>query len=92
MQTVLSDLSLKIIVPAAGIVLVLLGSWCVAYEVVNRFRGASHDISTGWGGTGKAEKSASYTAWESRRNVVMWIGLALISIGSLLQLWGLFLT
>lgn len=68
-----------------GILFVLAGSWCVAYEVVKKFRGISHTVSTGWGGEGTASKTVLFVKWEAKRNAIMWIGLVLITIGSLLQ-------
>ena len=75
---------------AFGIVFVLLGSWLVAYEVVNKFRGISHTVSTGWGGAGTASKTEAYIEWEAQRNGVMWAGLACITLGSVLQFIALF--
>lgn len=68
-----------------GILLVLAGSWCVAYEVVNKYRGISHTVSTGWGGEGTACKTESFIKWEAKRNAVMWVGLSFITVGSLMQ-------
>ncbi len=82
---------IRIVVPAAGIFLVLVGSWCVAYEVVNKFAGVSHRVSTGWGGSGTATKTDQYISWESQRNTIMWIGLLFITVGSLMQIYALFI-
>ena len=71
---------------ALGILFVLVGSWFVAYEVVNKFSGVSHKVSTAWGGEGTAEKTETYIRWEARRNVCMWIGLTFMSLGSAMQL------
>ena len=68
-----------------GILLNLAGSWCVAYEVVNKFRGISHKVSTGWGGEGTASKTETFIKWEAKRNAVMWVGLLLINAGSVMQ-------
>lgn len=37
--------------------------------------------------TTKAEDTVEYKSWERRRNIVMSIGLALILVGSGLQIW-----
>lgn len=74
-----------------GIVSVMIGSWAVAYEVVRKFTGISHSVSIAWGGEGKTEKTANYLTWEAKRNFWMWLGLALITIGSILQATALFL-
>lgn len=73
-----------------GIAAVLIGSWLVAYEVVNKFTGVSHTVSTGWGGEGTPQKTNAFIQWEAKRNSVMWFGLAFITVGSFLQLAGLF--
>lgn len=76
---------------AVGIISVLLGSWLVAYEVVNRFLNFPYrvvDITVD--GSGKLEKNPGFEKWEMRRAKVMWVGLFFITIGSLLQLAGLF--
>jgi len=73
-----------------GILGTLIGSWLVAYEVVNKFTGASYSTSNGWGGIGgSTNKTEVFIQWEDRRNFFMWIGLAFITVGSLLQLVGL---
>ena len=72
-----------------GIVLVLIGAWCVAYEVVAKFRGETHGASVFFGG-GAVHKTGNFIAWEQKRNAAMWTGLGCITIGSLLQLVGLF--
>jgi hypothetical protein len=77
-------------IAAAGIVLVMLGSYFVAYEVVRKFTGQSHIVHVAFGGPGRPEKTPVYLAWEARRSKFMWIGLALITLGSVLQLVGLF--
>lgn len=73
-----------------GIVATLVGSWLVAYEIVKKFTGVSHTVSTGWGGAGSAKKTEIFTQWEDKRNRAMWSGLAFITFGSALQLAGLF--
>lgn len=73
-----------------GISLVLIGAWFVAYEVVRKFEGDTHGAIAPTGGSVHSWKLASFKSWEKRRNKAMWIGLALITIGSLLQISGLF--
>lgn len=72
-----------------GILATLCGSWLVAYEVVNKFSGATYSVSTGWGGSGSPKRTELFVQWENMRNRVMWTGLGFITIGSLLQLAGL---
>lgn len=74
---------------AVGILSTLIGARYVAYEVVNKFRGTSHTVSTSWGGQGSATKTEAFIQWEAKRNFFMWIGLGFITAGSLLQLAGL---
>ncbi len=73
-----------------GIVFVLIGAWCVAYEVVAKFRGETHGVGVPFGGIGKVRKLGTFIAWEKKRNAAMWTGLGFITIGSFLQLAGLF--
>lgn len=74
-----------------GIMFVLIGAWFVAYEVVCKFRGETHGATTSFGGVGKVHKLGTFKAWEKKRNAAMWFGLGCITIGSLLQLAGLFI-
>lgn len=41
----------------SGIILVLIGAWFVAYEVVSKFRGETHGAVTPMGGMGKSISS-----------------------------------
>jgi hypothetical protein len=72
----------------SGILLVMVGSWFVAYEVVNKFQGQTHTVSVAFGGPGTPKKLPEYVAYELRRNKFMWFGLALITLGSLSQAAG----
>ncbi len=72
-----------------GIVFVLIGAWCVAYEVVAKFRGETHGASVPYG-CAKVHKLGTYIAWEKKRNAAMWTGLGFITFGSFFQLAGLF--
>jgi hypothetical protein len=73
----------------SGIVLVLIGAWFVAYEVVAKFRGPTHGVSVSYGGAGPVNKLGTFIAWEKKRNAAMWFGLGCITLGSFLQLAGL---
>jgi hypothetical protein len=74
---------------AGGIILVMLGSWFVAIELVIRFKGyAFKVINMTCDGSADTEKTANFERWELRRARWMWVGLTLITIGSLLQLYG----
>jgi hypothetical protein len=75
------------ILSCAGIVMVLIGAWLVAYEVVAKFEGETHGVSTTYGG-GKAFKLGVFKEWEMRKNKYMWAGLIFITIGSFLQIAG----
>jgi len=90
-QSVLSSATAQQVWAASGILLVLFGSWLVAYEVVNKFKGISHTVSTGWGGSGTASKTETFIQWEARRNRVMWVGLACITAGSTMQFTAVFM-
>ena len=73
----------------SGIVLVLIGAWLVAYEVVAKFHGETHGVNVPYGGIGKVQKLGIFVTWEKKRNAAMWLGLGCITLGSLLQLAGL---
>ena len=70
----------------SGIITVMVGSWFVAYEVVNQFKGQSHTVSVAYGGPGTPKKLPQFLSYETRRNKFMWLGLLLITIGSGLQI------
>lgn len=76
---------------ATGIAMVMIGSWCVAIEVVNKFKGDSHTTKDATWKDGRVAKTERFTRWEARRNCWMWAGLALITLGSLAQLVSVFL-
>ncbi len=75
---------------AAGIFLVMVGAWFVAYEVVNQFDGPTHSGITPFGGMTHITKLGTFASWEAKKNRAMWFGLILITLGSLAQLAGLF--
>lgn len=67
----------------------MVGSWLVALELVIRFKGyAFKVINMTCDGSADTEKTANFERWELRRARWMWTGLALITIGSLLQIFG----
>ena len=71
-----------------GIVLVLIGSWFVAYEVVNRFSGYAFRVEDVLcDGSGKVEKTALFQSWEAWRSRWMWVGLLCITLGSGAQIY-----
>ncbi|WP_276968201.1 hypothetical protein [Metallibacterium scheffleri] len=76
---------------AGGIIFILLGAWLVAFEVVAKFEGQTHGGHAPYGGIVKVEKLGIYKKWERKRNIAMWTGLACITLGSFLQLAGLFI-
>ena len=73
-----------------GIILVMIGAWFVAYEVVRKFEGRTHAGSALIGGNVVHDKLGVYGDWEKKRNRAMWAGLVLITLGSLLQIAGIF--
>jgi len=69
----------------------LLGSWCVAIEVVHRFKGYAFSVQNVMAdGSGEVVKTPDFTRWELKRAWWMWIGLALITVGIILQMIALF--
>ncbi len=81
---------MSVYLSAAGIIMVLIGAWFVAYEVVAKFKGETHGAITPLGGIGTVSKLGAFIAWERKRNIAMWVGLGFITTGSLLQVAGLF--
>lgn len=73
-----------------GIFSVMVGAWFVAYEVVNQFEGATYGGHTPTGGVTHITKHGAFVAWEVKRKRAMWVGLILITLGSFLQVAGLF--
>ena len=84
------DYNVGVWLSAAGILLVMVGAWFVAYEVVRKFEGTTHGMVTPMGGIGHTWKLAAFVSWEAEKNKAMWLGLILITLGSLAQLAGLF--
>ena len=69
-----------------GLILCLLGTFFVAIELVIRFNGYAYEIKTmTYDGQGNPVPTAEYSRWELRRAKFMWFGLALITIGTGLQ-------
>ena len=88
-MSALCSMSLAQVASVVGIVLVVVGTWLVAYEVVNRFLGYSHRvIDVRWDGSGVVEKTDDFRKWEVKRAFWMWAGLALITVGSGFQIYG----
>ncbi|MEQ1661094.1 MAG: hypothetical protein ABL877_00180 [Thiobacillus sp.] len=59
-----------------GVILVMLGSWLVAIELVIRFKGyAFKVINMTCDGSADTEKTANFERWELRRARWMWVGL-----------------
>ncbi len=57
------------ILSCVGIVLVLIGAWLVAYEVVAKFEGETHGISATYGSGTSTDKLGVFKQWRrSRRN------------------------
>lgn len=67
----------------------MFGSWLVAIELVIRFRGyAFKVIDMTCDGSANTEKTTDFKRWELHRARWMWVGLILITVGSVLQLYG----
>lgn len=73
-----------------GIILTFVGTIFIAwYDVFAKFRGESHGIIVPIGGVGKSWKLAAFIAWEKNRDRAMRTGLALIVIGTIFGIVGL---
>lgn len=70
-----------------AIILSLVGTWLVAYELVIRFKGFAFEIkSITYDGQGNPEKTTEFSNWEMKRAIYMWIGLILITLGHAIQI------
>lgn len=69
----------------SGILTLLVGAWFVSIEVVIRFKGHAYrvDFST----ENHPEKTEEFSKWELKHAKFMMLGLLLITVGSLLQLF-----
>ena len=71
-----------------GLLLTGIGSIFVAYEVLTKFRGESHRAkNAGWNGKSDVEETEPYKEWISRRNLMMSIGLGMILLGTISQMY-----
>lgn len=83
------DYNVSVWLSTPGILLVMMGAVFVAYEVVNQFKSETHGAVAFYGGA-NTFKTGDYKQWERRKYRFMRIGLALIILGSLLQIAALF--
>jgi len=71
----------------SGMALSLLGTWLVAVELVIRFKGYAFEIRTmTFNGQGNPVKTPEFEHWEAKRAKFMWLGLALITLGTFAQM------
>jgi hypothetical protein len=79
------------LVNSIGILLDIIGAWFVAWEVVREYKGKKHDVSTGvamgnWVVGQDVKETNEFKKWELNKYSKMRIGLALLTLGFLLQL------
>lgn len=68
---------------AISVLLGLIGTWMIGYSVIDKFTGREYgDVGFG----GKVARTPGYVAWADRNDRRTFRGLALVSIGGLLQL------
>jgi hypothetical protein len=76
----------------ASVVLSVAGAWCVGYSVIDRFEGFEYGGITAANADGKAHKTPEYRSWESQNTAWTRVGIALITIGGLVQIASLFIS
>lgn len=75
-----------------GLVLDILGAWCVAMEVVKQFKGMIvQQKYVPYGETGDQEKTAELEDYERFKYRWMKIGLCLLTAGFIFQIVGLWI-
>jgi hypothetical protein len=75
-----------------SIVLSVIGAWCVGYSVIALFNGFEYGGIDASNADGKAHKTPEYVRWESRNIAWTRAGIALITIGGLVQIASLFIS
>lgn len=70
----------------ASVVLSVAGAWCVGYSVIDRFEGFEYDGINAGNADGKAHKTPEYRRWEARNTAWTRVGIALITLGGLMQI------
>jgi hypothetical protein len=69
----------------AGPLLSLVGAWLAAIEIVLRFRGEELKTTSGYNST-VVKKTPEFVQWSKRRERYILFGLALVTIGAILQM------
>jgi len=70
-----------------GLLFDILGAWFVAIEVVRKFKGEKYEKDPSLYAADKPPyDSAEYKKWESSKFIFMWLGLAFLTIGFILQI------
>jgi hypothetical protein len=76
----------------ASVVLSVVGAWCVGYSVIALFNGFEYGGIDASNADGKAHKTPEYVQWESRNTAWTRVGIALITVGGLVQIAALFIS
>jgi hypothetical protein len=76
----------------ASIVLSVIGAWCVGYSVIALFKGFEYGGINASNADGKAHKTPEYVRWESRNTVWTRAGIALITLGGVIQIVSMFVS
>lgn len=78
--------NIQAIINSVGLVLDIFGAGCVAFEVLNQFKGELTEVTVdNWKET-KIEKTKDYLKWEKKKQMIMTLGLLLLFLGFVLQI------
>lgn len=84
--------NLSQVISTIGLILDIIGAFLVASEVVSQYKGHQlKPIETRCSQSELPEKTKEYKKWENIKNLKMKIGLALLTIGFLMQITGVWL-
>jgi len=73
---------------SSGLVFDIVGAWFVAWEVVVQYKDNKHKKLTSWeGALGPPQETYAYKKYEETKYLKMKIGLILLTIGFILQIF-----
>lgn len=73
------------LITTLGLFLDIIGAWCIAYEVINIYHENPFETTFG----GKQIKLEKFQIWEKKKLFFMKIGLLLLTLGFLMQIFSL---
>lgn len=79
--------SIPKIINSTGLIFDIFGAWFVAIEVVRKFHGKKYDKDPSlYAADMPPYDSVEYKVWECSKFKYMWLGLAFLTIGFILQI------